>query len=895
MALTAATRLGPYEILGLIGAGGMGEVYKATDTRLDRTVAIKVLASHLTDLEHRARFEREARIIAGLSHPHICSLYDVGEHGSSQFLVMEYLEGCTLAERLRKGALPIAEALEIGVQTAEALAAAHRAGFIHRDLKPGNIMLTKSGVKLLDFGLAKLQSSGTTMESVTMSALPTHEPATLVGTVLGTLPYMAPEQLEGKEADARSDIFSFGAVLYEMLTGKRAFQGESSASIIAAILGNGRPSPLLQRSGIPVALDRFVATCLAKDPAERWQSARDIALHLVAPLAATPAASAARRPGATWAIAVMFTLGAVGGALAGLGLRRNTVRAPASPLTRLSFPLPPGTLLAPNHSPGAGASVAISPDGRSVAFVARRGDLRTLEIHSLESGLAKTLAGTEGAMSPLFSPDGHWVAFFTKNGLKKVSIDDGTITTICQTPPVTRGAVWASDGSIYFSPDFSRGLQRVRAAGGVPQDLTQVRFDVGESNHLLPEVLPGGETVLFTVWKGGSFKDASVWSLSLRTGERKHLVDSATAPRYVPPGYLAFAREAVLFAVPFDPVRAVLTGEVFPVVDGVWTDPTTGSAHYAVGQDGTLVFAAGRNTAEQVRLVWVDREGHISPTQAEPNAYGTVRLSPDGERVALELLNDIWVYDLKTGAMSRVTHRSVNQFPVWTPDGRRIAIGSSQGVLLPTLFSIPSEGGQLAARLSDEGSVQFPGSWAPDGRRLAYASLREGADSGWDIQILDLDSRPAHSSLVATPFTDDTPMISPDGRALAYVSDETGRRQVYLRPFPGEGTRLQVSTDGGTEPVWSRSGGELFFRNGRRMLAVRVRTQERLAIDRPAVLFEADFAVTSGIPETPSYDVAPDGRFLMVARSGEQSLPRQLEVVLNWITELDRRSPQRTP
>ena len=881
-------RVGPYEIVSLVGAGGMGEVYRAHDSRLGRTVALKILPREIAgDPVARERLTREARAISSLAHPNICTLFDIGRDDGTDYLVMEFLEGETLSERLRRGALPIAEAVRMATQIAGALAAAHQHGIVHRDLKPGNVMLTKSGAKLLDFGIAQ--------------ALPTSsgEPGTAATTTVaqslgdrmaGTLPYMSPEVLEGRQADARSDIFAFGAVLFEMLAGSRAFGAESAAAITAAILGSERPAPLSVRSDIPVALDRLVVTCLARDPAERWQSAGDIVLHLRASLEVAPAPAEAQRRHSASAIAVMFILGAGVGALAGDAWWRNSVRVPAPAVTRLSLPLPPGTLLAPNDSPAAGSSVAISPDGRSVAFVATSDGERTLVSRSLESGLVKTLAGTEGAMSPFFSPDGHWVGFFTRTGLKKVSIDDGTLITICQTPPVTRGGTWARDGTIYFSPDFSRGLQRVQATGGVPQDVTRVQFDSGESNHLLPDILPGSDTALFTVWTGGSFKDASVWSQSLRTGERKRLLDSATAPVYVPPGYLAFGREGALFAVPFDPVRAALVGEAFPVVDGVWTDAATGSAHYAVGGDGTLVFAPGGSTVEQRRLVWVERDGRVVPTNAGPNAYGNVRLSPDGLRVAVELLNDIWVYDLKTGALSRATYRSVNQFPVWTPDGRRIAISSSQGVALPTLFSIASEGGQAAARLSDEGGVQFPGSWATNGRRLAYAELRDGSDTGWDIRMLDLDSRPAHSPLVATPFTDDTPMISPDGRALAYVSDETGRPQVYLSPFPGKGTRIQVSVDGGTEPVWSRSSGELFFRHGRRMLAVRVRTQGQLATGPPAVLFEGDFAVTSPVPGAPSYDVAPDGRFLMVARSGEQPLPRQLEVVLNWVAELDRRA-----
>jgi len=574
---------------------------------------------------------------------------------------------------------------------------------------------------------------------------------------------------------------------------------------------------------------------------------------------------------------------------------RATAHPSAPPVTRLSIPLPPETLLAPNDVPAAGSSVAVSADGRTAAFVVMHGGQRMIAVRSFESSESGTLGGTQGAMSPFFSPDGRWLAFFTASELRKVAIEDGTLVTICPTPPVTRGGAWADDGTIYFSPSFTGGLQRVSAGGGTPQDFTELRFDSGESNHLLPEILPGGETLLFTVWNGGSFEDASVWSVSPRTGERKRLLDSATAPRYVPPGYVAFTRESALYAVPFDPVRVAIIGEAFPIVDGVWADPATGSAHYSVARDGTLVFAAGRSTGERRRIVWVDRAGRITPTPVEPNLYGNVRLSPDGLRAAVEMLNDIWVYHFETGTMSRATYSGVNQFPVWTPDGRRIAISSSQRVLQPTLFWLASEGGQPAERLGQDGGVQFPGSWAPDGRRLAYAERSEGSDTGWDVRILHLDRGSASSPLVATTFDDDTPMISPDGRALAYVSDETGRPQVYVRPLSDTGTRIQVSAEGGVEPVWSRDGDELFFKSGRRMLTVPVQTDGQMAVGPQAVLFESDFVVTSVVPGAPSYDVAPDGRFLMVVRSGEQPLPRQLEVVLNWSEELRRRTPPGAP
>jgi len=896
MSLAPGTRLGPYEIVAPAGAGGMGEVYRARDTRLGRTVALKILPEEIaTDPAARQRLTREAQTISALAHPHICTLFDVGHQDGTDYLVMEYLEGETLAERLTRGPLPVAEAVRLTIQVAEALAAAHHHGIVHRDVKPGNVMITKSGAKLLDFGIAQPppRVSDPRATSATTTEL-AGAPSGRVG-LFGTLPYMAPEVLARHESDARSDIFALGAVLFEMLTGRRAFDADSTAGVIAAILGNERPSLAGERAEIPAALEHLVGTCLAKDPAERWQSARDIAFYLAAASqsARTPPVPSVRR----WIRPMVagFTVGVLTVVAVGLAWWRATAHPSAQPVTHLSIPLPPESLLAPNDVPAAGSSVAVSPDGRAVAFVVTRGGQRMIELRSFESSESKTLAGTQGAMSPFFSPDGRWVAFFTESALRKVAIDDGTLVTICPTPPVTRGAAWADDGTIYLAPSFTGGLRRVPATGGAPQDFTEVRFDADESNHLLPEVLPGGETVLFTVWNGGSFEDASVWSISSRTGERQRLLDSATAPRFVPPGYVAFARESALYAVPFDPVRLAILGEAFPVVDGVWTDPATGSAHYAVGRDGTLVFATGRSSGEQRRIVWVDRAGRVTPTPVAPSPYGNVRLSPDGLRAAVEMLNDIWVYHFETGTMSRATYSGVNQFPVWTPDGRRLAISSSQRVLQPTLFWLASEGGRPADRLGHDGGVQFPGSWAPDGLRLAYAELDMGSDTGWDIRILHLDRGSASSPLVATTFNDDTPMISPDGRALAYVSDETGRPQVYVRPLSETGIRIQVSAEGGVEPVWSRDGDELFFKSGGRMLAVPVETHGQLAVGPQAVLFESDFVVTSVVPGAPSYDVAPDGRFLMVVRTGEQPLPRQLEVVLNWGEEVRRRTPPRTP
>jgi serine/threonine-protein kinase len=476
--------------------------------------------------------------------------------------------------------------------------------------------------------------------------------------------------------------------------------------------------------------------------------------------------------------------------------------------------------------------------------------------------------------------------------LKKVPLDGGGPVTICTTPPVSRGGSWADDDTIYFTPDFTSGVQRVAAAGGRPADVTTLDVPANESNHLFPEALPGGEVLLFTVWKGGSFDEASTWAFSTRTGKRTLLIEGASEARYVPQGYLVFARAGTLLAVPFDAKRLAILGAATPVVEGVWSDPASGTAHYAVSYTGTLAYAPGQYTVARSRIAWVDRRGRIEFLPCEPGFYAELKLSPDGRRLAFVSLNDIWVYDFGSRTMTRATFRGVNQAPVWAPDGRHIAFSSSQNVTRPTVYWVDPAGGEEPEVLSRDGEVQIPSSWSPDGKTLAYAEIKlVNPETGFDIWLLSGPSPWKRQNLIHTPYKDDQPMFSPDGRALAWVSNETGRLQVYVRPYPGTG-RTMVSVDGGTEPIWSRSGTELFYRSGRRLYAVPISTKGVLTIGRPSLLFEGDFDQGPETPGFPSYDVAADGRFIMVPSATDRESPVRLDVVMNWVEDLKRRAPR---
>ncbi len=883
MTLAAGARLGPYEILAPLGAGGMGEVYKARDTRLDRTVAVKVLPDRLSSPEARQRFEREAKTISQLSHAHICALYDVGREGETEYLVMELLEGETLTERLTKGALPLEQTLRYGQEIAEALDKAHRQGIVHRDLKPGNVMLTKSGVKLLDFGLAKAFEPAAPKGSLT--SLPTKAGLTQEGSILGTFQYMSPEQLEGREADGRTDLFALGAVLYEMATGRKAFVGVSQASLISAIMKED-PAPISTIAPLlPLALDRVVRKCLAKDPEDRWQSAADLGSELKwiaeGSQAGVSAPAVSRRRGRRGVAAAISGV-ALGALLTGLGFWLWQGIKPARESSKpawLSMLVPPD---APLASYGA-QTVAFAPDGTRLVYAAEHGGTVQLYMRSLDRLDATPVRESEGASSAFFSPDSRWLGFFVGNRLMKVPVEGGVPQMICEAAEV-RGASWGSDGTIVFATGTS-GLRRVSASGGTSQGLIVPDVKRGETGFLWPEILPGNEAVLFTTLFGT--QRASV--VSLKTGARRDLTEGNGA-RYSPSGYLVFTRGGSLFAAPFDLKSQKLTGPAVSVLDGVMTLSPFTSPQFGLSAGGALAYVPG--SPPRATLVSVDRQGRVEPLPSEPRAYEEPRFSPDGKRVAYSLRGDnpdIWILDIARATSARLTFEAgEDETAVWTPDGARVTYSADRRGHARAIYWKPYDGSGSEERILESETHPHVSSWSPDGRTLAYNDY-DPAFSG-DIWVLTLGEKAERRPWLRTLFHERGARFSPDGRWLAYVSNESGRDEVYVQPFPGPGGKWQISVSGGTEPVWSHAGNEIFYRIGDRMMAVRVASTRGFDVETPHVLFQGHFVPTRR--GEAAYDVSPDDRrFVMVQRNLE-SVATNLNVVLNFSGELRRRVPE---
>ncbi len=889
MSLTTGTRLGHYDIVAQIGAGGMGEVYEARDPRLNRTVAIKVLLEHMSSQpEARARFEREARMIAALNHPHITTLHDVGRHEQVDFLVMELVEGETLAARLQRGPLRIHDALQHAIDIAAALDHAHRHGVTHRDLKPGNVMLTKRGVKLLDFGLAKLRQP---QNASSLSVLATQADVTLEGETLGTLQYMAPEQLEGHDADARTDIFAFGAMLHEMVTGQKAFDGSSRMSLMRSIMSDTPPAASTLRPDAPGALDRLIATCLAKDPDDRWQSARDVWRELKWILEGGSATTGNISGGAK-AGAARPSTGILASAAASLVLVAAALAAGAvwtlkpvagiapSPVARLNVTLPSGDRIGDLQRP----SLALSPDGTSLAYVGQHGGTTQIFVRAIDSLETRPISGTETASAPFFSPDGQWIGFFSRGRLKKVPTTGGAVQDLCDAAS-NQGGTWAADDTIYFAPFNTSGLWKVPATGGSATPVTTLDRSKGEVSHRWPQVLPGGKAVIFTVWTGPGSDERHLHLQMLGSGERRVLVQGASTGRYVGSGHILYSRADALFAVPFDLAHLQVTGQAVALAERALDDE---GAHFGVSDSGSLAYLPVAPTRYERRLVLADATGKADPLPLPARGYTDPVLSPDGRYVAftvIDAIEAIWIYDLTRHTLAAFTSTSAgsSQSPTWTPDGKRIVYrGTRTG--FRNLFWKLVDGGGEEERLTTSENLQTPTSWSADGKYLIFVDTAVG--TGPDISVLQIEQRDPHVFL-KTKAVETGARFAPDGRWVAYASDESGTFEVYVRAFPGPGVALQVSTEGGSEPVWSRNGQLLYFRSGDKMLSVRMTTRPVLTAGPPRTIFEGRYmrSDTGGA----GYDVSSDGRFLMVQPVEPEEPATQFNIVLNWFEALKRR------
>jgi len=910
MPLASGTRFGPYEILAAIGAGGMGEVYKARDTRLGRDVAIKVLPPAAADDPVRLRrFEQEARAVAALNHPNICALHDVGCEQSDEtpvhFLVMEYLEGDTLSQRLRQGPLPLALALECGAQLADALARAHRQGIVHRDLKPANVMLLKLGaragvphVKLLDFGLARLRAP--TPADADGGSVATRTTMTRPGSVMGTVPYMAPEQLEGKEGDARTDLFALGSVLYEMLTARRAFQGASEASVISAILNAEPPSVSSLQPLTPPALDRLVRRCLAKDPDARWQHAADVAEELrgisADSVATQPARITRPRWRRGWVGAVSLLL--VAAAVAWVAISRLSPRSSPA-LAHFALTMPGRTVLgtsSPTH-------FAVAADGGGVVYVGVSGGRSQLYWHDLYGPGGWALAGTDGGQTPFLSPDGHWVGFWRDGKilalpLRAGRVTEGSLVKEVATTDTVRGASWSADATIVYGV-LGGGLWRVAASGGQPQRLTEPDRSKNEVDHRWPTVLPGGRHVLFTVQHAsGRQERCAIAVLSLDTLRITRDVERGVYARYLRSGHLVFGRYGTLLAVPFDLKAVKVTGSAAPVVSDVLFNYAMNNFGFDVAADGTLVYANWRAEPASNALVWVTREGgDLEPALPDRRAYDSFNfaLSPDGQRVAVTIeadtYNSIWICDLRDRRCQRVNVQADGYSPIWSPTGDRLAFSSNRDGPL-NLYVVAADGESAPVRLAAAASMQAPGSWSPDGRFLAYVEQQTGA-APYETRVLALDGRTAPGRWGPEGAEVTEPAFSPDGRWLAYQSRESGKWEVWVRPFPGPGQKRRVSgSDGGLAPAWSSDGSEIFYLDhmkDTRIMSRRVESTSPWRLADPRVAFALPFALDNESEWTAkAFAVAPGGRRVLVVQPDERT-PKDvnaLQVIRNWPEEV---------
>jgi serine/threonine-protein kinase len=875
-----------YRVVSKIGEGGMGEVWRATDTKLNRDVAIKILPEAFAqDADRMARFTREAQVLALLNHPNIAAIYGVEERA----LVMELVDGSTLAERIAQGAMPVEEALAVAKQIAEALEYAHERGLVHRDLKPANVKITPEGrVKVLDFGLAKALAAesipGSNADSPTLTMR-----ATVAGVIPGTAAYMAPEQARGKPADRRSDIWAFGVVLHEMLTGERAFEGDTLADLIGAVV---HKEPDLGR--VPARLRRLIAKCLEKDPRERLQAIGDWKLLLEEAPAAAAAKQSRRGLGIAWGAAALQAL-----ALGAVSFVHFGEAPPDRPLVRFRVDLGADAVARPR------ITAAISPDGSRLAYAVRGPNGRQMiGTRRLDQGTATILSGTENGVDPFFSPDGQWIGFFADGKMKKISVQGGAPVALCEIGGEARGASWGEDGNIIFTDrQTSVGLSRVSDTGGVPRTLTKPQK--GEYSHRWPQILPGGQMVLFTATAlAGDWENGFIEVLSLKTGQWKTVQRGGYAGRYFSTstriGHLVYAHQGTLFGVAFDPNRAEVKGTPVPLLDDVAVGNNFGAGNLDFSRNGTFVYLPG-DGSQGLPLMLLDSSGKGEPL-APPAIYNGASFSPDGKRIALASQGDIFVHDRERGRTTRLTTSRVNAFPVWTPDGKHIVFRDRSKYALEWIRY--DGAGEPEKLLGEEGDNQItPYSFSPDGRNLAFT--KASPERGLDVWVLPVDtSDPEHPKagkaqlVVSTSANDTAPVISPDGKWIAYTSLESGRSEVYVRPFPpaAEGSaagRSQVSVDGGMHPAWSRTAHELFFDtlDSHIMVAGYKVTGQSFEAEKPRIW--SSVQIIFGGQAAWSFDLAPDGKHIAALVSpgalGDQTPSVHVNVLLNFFDEVRRR------
>jgi len=910
--IAAGTRLGSYEVLGQLGAGGMGEVYRARDTKLGRDVAIKVLPAAFTiDTERVSRFKREAQVLASLNHPHIAAIYGFETADEVQFLVLELVEGDTLARKIARGPMPVKEALVIARQIAEALDAAHEKGIIHRDLKPTNIALTPDErVKVLDFGLAKALESDSAVDA-------THSPtisfgATRAGVILGTAAYMSPEQAKGRAADKRSDVWAFGAVLFEMITGKRAFEGEDVSDTLAAVL-RGEPDWTLLPADLPPSLAALIRGCLQKDRQARVADISVVRFLLgdpmgtsltmagAVPASAVSAVSRSRAALLPWTVAALLAIALA--SVAFLWLSRPA--PPAASPQRVNAEV--GAEIAFLGNLGAGA--VVSPDGRLLAVVASRsqGEPVQLYLRRLDQLAAAPLAGTERAASPFFSPDGQWIAFFAQGKLKKIAVTGGAAVTLCDAPN-PRGGSWGDDGMIAFQPSSDPGaaLKRVSSAGGNPEAL--FRLADGESTQRWPQVLPGSKAVLYTsssTQAGGAFDSADIVVQSV-SGARKVIQRGGYYGRYVSSGHIVYIHQGTLFAAPFRLDRLEVAGPSAPAIESIASSANNGGAQYAISDTGTVVYVPGRAVSSAAPIEWLDHTGKISPLRAMPSEWSNPAFSPDGKQIAMDISDgsqsDVWTYDWSRDTMTRLTFDAADDArPVWSPDGKRIIFASRRGDKSTfNLYWQRADGTGEVQRLTESKNNQMPTSFHPGGKSVAFFEVTP--NNANDLMILPIEGAESAgwtpgkpSVFLNAPYTESSAMFSPDGRWIAYISNESGRNEIFVRPFPGPGGKWQISTAGGDDPTWSRVRHELLFASAtdaRIMSAQYSAEGESFRADKPAVWSPVQFIAR---PRAPSRDIDlhPDGQRFAVAAASADGNTKQDKVVFvfNYFDELRRLAP----